>query len=288
MKKILVSILAVMLCAISFMACGDTTVYTAVKAEDVELEQYGFCISNTHEMKDTYITAMNEVIAELQEDDSINALVTYHTNIYNGDDDSLDFTVPDTSDNTGGTLTVALNAAFAPYEYTLDGITPQGVDVDMMHFVGEKLNLKVEIYNMAFAAALTGVQNKNYDVGASGITITEERQETMIFSDPYYESTQYIIMADGLTYANISDLKGLKIGVQLGTTGDLFCQNALKTAAELSTDEEVVEEDGSLYGSGASVLQYENGPTAFVALKSGKIDVIVIDELPAQSIVKNQ
>lgn len=272
MKKIIAMLALVLMTTVALFGCGNSSVYQAVEATDVENEQYGFIVSKTSDS--ALLTAINKVVDELVEDDKVNELITYHTDKHAGDTpEALSFTIPDTSNNTGGTLTMATNAEFAPFEYKLS-TEVEGVDIDIMSLVAEELDLKLEINNVDFDAVFTQVSAGVADIGASGITITDERKETFNFSNAYVNSVQYIICTEDQTYSKISDLAGLTIGVQQATTGDIFCS------------EEIA--DGSLTGTGAKVLTYKSGALAFLALKSGQVDVVVLDKLPAQSIVNNQ
>ena len=107
------------------------------------------------------------------------------------------------------------------------------------------------------------------------MTISSDREEEVDFTIPYIESIQNIIYKKGAELKSMDDLKGKKIGVQLGTTGDL------------SVSEAVDSEDGKLHGSGAEVKTYANALEASQDLLTGRIDAVVIDELPAEEIVKN-
>ena len=182
------------------------------------------------------------------------------------------------------TIYVDTNAFFAPFEY-YQGTEIKGVDVDIMNMVGEKLGKKVKFENTDFDVIIDNVESgKKYDCGAAGITITEERAAKVDFSNPYYTSVQYVIYKaddtsfevktanDGTSCVYWSDLMGKKIGVQKGTTGWKMIADAI--------------ESGVLKDSGAEVIQYDNGPVAYTALKAGKCDVVVIDELPAKKLVK--
>lgn len=158
-----------------------------------------------------------------------------------------------------GTLIMGTNAEFQPFEYK-EGTGFAGIDVDIMKAIADKLELKLEIEDMAFES-LTQSFGK-IDVIAAGFTIDPTREETCDFSDKYFNATQTVILKADSTIATLDDLKGKKIGVQSGTTG--------KDKAEEVTD-------------AAKVTQYNNGSLAVEALVSGQIDAVIIDKNPAMA-----
>ena len=180
------------------------------------------------------------------------------------------------------TIYVDTNAFFAPFEY-YQGTEIKGVDVDIMNMVGEKLGKKVKFENTDFDVIIDNVESgKKYDCGAAGITITEERAAKVDFSNPYYTSVQYVIYKaddtsfevktanDGTSCVYWSDLMGKKIGVQRDTTGDIF------------VDYEI--EEGELVGTTGDCTPYDNAQLAVDAIGANRIDVVVVDKLPAQYI----
>lgn len=189
------------------------------------------------------------------------------------------------------TIIVQTNAFFAPFEY-YDSTEIVGVDVDIMNKVGEKMGKSVKFQDGDFAIIIDTVnQGKTADVGAAGITITDERKEKVDFSIPYYTSVQYVIWdeantdftaskaADGTTDVIFWDaLKGKKIGVQLDTTGNLYVQGEI----------DGVDFDGVLKDSDAECKPYDNAQMAVEAIYgSDELDCVVVDELPAQYLVNN-
>ena len=149
-----------------------------------------------------------------------------------------------------------------------------GVDIYLMALVCEELDMKMEVNDVDFDGIVGAVATKDNAVGAAGITITDERKAQVDFSNAYYNSVQYIISKDAQAYTSFEQLAGKKIGVQKGTTG------ALMVADEV--------EKGVLKDTGATVLEYDTGAVAFTAMKSGKCDFVVIDELPAKKLVSSQ
>ena len=175
-------------------------------------------------------------------------------------------------------LTVYTNAEFPPFEY-LDGQTPVGVDMQIAQAIADELGMKLEIKNVKFETIITSISSGKGDLGIAGITVTEERKEQVNFSINYATSTQYIVMKNDAKIEKIEDLAGLKIGVQLGTTGDFVISDEISGTEDEKTKEHI---KGVLEGTGATVTQYNSAADAAVSMSSGKVDVVVIDKLPAE------
>ena len=160
------------------------------------------------------------------------------------------------------TLIIGTNAAFPPFEYAGDDGTPAGFDIDLINAIGEKLGKKVEVKDMEFDSLVASIGNK-IDIAIAGMTVTEERQKMVDFSDPYYEAVQNVIVAKDSAIASADDLKNKKIGVQLGTTGDFIASDI----------------------EGSEVSQYNKTVDAVNDLLNGRIDCVIIDANPAQEFV---
>ena len=163
-----------------------------------------------------------------------------------------------------GTLTMATNAYFPPYEYS-DGQDIIGIDADIAKAIADKMGLELKIEDMEFDSIITAVSTGKADLGLAGMTVTPDRQKNVDFSDTYANGVQVIIVKEDSTIAKPDDLKGKKIGVQLSTTGDLT-----------ATDE---------FGKD-SVVQYNKGNDAVMALTQGQVDAVIIDNEPAKSYVE--
>ena len=185
------------------------------------------------------------------------------------------------------TIVVYTNAFFAPFEY-YEGTNIVGVDIDIMNKVGERMDREVQFQNVEFGVIIDEVSSgKMCDVGAAGITWTEERAEKVAFSVPYYNAVQYVIFAEGSIEISRnaagddvvmwSALAGKKIGVQLDTTGDIY------VGLEIDGEEGYT---GAIQGTGAEKVQYKNAQLAVESLGT-QLDAVVIDELPAQYLTKN-
>lgn len=274
MKKFLLGLLSgVLALATMFTAigCGESeTNYVAKGIDGIEIEQYGFAIGNSASKKDEIISAMNEVIAEAD----IDGAVAYYTALSKDETPSNSLQFADLSDNTAGTLNVYTCSGFEPYEFVDANNKVIGVDVYLMELVCEKLNMKINVVDMDFDGICGKVASEDNAVGAAGITITDERKLEVTFSNPYYSSVQCIISKDSEAFTSLDKLAGKKIGVQKGTTGAMLVDEAINS--------------GVLKDTGAQIVEYDTGAVAFTALKQGKIDYIVIDELPAQKLVSSK
>ena len=164
-----------------------------------------------------------------------------------------------------GKLTMATNATFPPYEMTTDSGEIEGIDVDTAKAIAEKLGLELQIDDMDFDAALLSVQQGKADMVMAGVTVTDERKAVMDFSDSYATGIQSIIVPNGSDIASPDDLAGKKIGTQRGTTGFIYCSDD--------------------YGDD-NVIGFDDGATAVQNLLAGKVDCVVIDNVPAQEYVK--
>ncbi len=270
MKKIITLILTLMLgltSVFAMTACGGETKYVANAIEGVESEEYGFAIGKNSTNKTEILAAMNEVIAEAD----IDKAVSYYTSIYKEETPTVTLEQPNLEDNTAGSLKVYTESGFAPYEFVDDNNQVIGVDMYLMALVCEKLNMKLEITDMLFDGICGKVATEDNAVGAAGITINDERKETLDFSNPYFSSMQYIISTKDQAFTKLDQLAGKKIGVQKGTTGAFLIEEAIN--------------EGALKDTGATMVEYDSGPVAYTALKTGKIDFVVLDKLPALSLV---
>ena len=118
-------------------------------------------------------------------------------------------------------LTMATNAEFPPYEY-YDGDKVVGIDAEIAAAIAEKLGMELEIKDMEFDSLITACAGGSVDVVLAGMTVTDERKESVNFSDSYATGIQVIIVKEGSTIATVDDLEGKLIGVQAGTTGDFY------------------------------------------------------------------
>ena len=169
-------------------------------------------------------------------------------------------------------LTMATNAEFPPYEFMEDGKVV-GIDAEIGAAIAEKLGKELVIENVDFDSLIPGVQTGKYDFVMAGMTVTDERKEQVNFTQTYATGVQVIIVKEGSAITSADDLfaegANTKIGVQLATTGDLYCTWDI--------------EDKGL----GTVERYNKGADAVMALNSGKVDCVVIDNEPAKVFVAN-
>lgn len=172
--------------------------------------------------------------------------------------------------NTDGdnTLVMATNAFFEPYEY-YEGDEIVGIDAEVGKAIADKLGMDFQISDVEFDAIIPNVQSGKASMGMAGMTVTEDRKKNVNFTRSYATGIQVVIVPEGSDITSIDDMEGKKIGVQQGTTGDIYCSDT--------------PENGG-FGE-ENVTRYNKGSDAVMALLSGKVDCVVIDNEPAKSFV---
>lgn len=164
-----------------------------------------------------------------------------------------------------GKLHMATNAAFPPYEMTTDDGSYTGIDVEIATKIADDLGLELVVDDMEFNSVVTSVQQGKEDIGMAGLTVTDERKQNVDFTDSYAEGIQSIIVKEDSDIQSSDDLaNATSIGVQTGTTGDIYC----------------VDDYGQDH-----VQEYSNGALAVQALLADKVDAVVIDNNPAKEFV---
>lgn len=179
-------------------------------------------------------------------------------------------------------LTMATNAAFPPYEYK-DGDNFVGIDVEIATEIAKKLGMELEIADVEFGSIIGGVQSGKYDFGMAGMTVTDERKESVNFSNTYATAVQSVIVPADSTYKSFEEFytgfdaegnptgvkDGIKIGVQQDTTGDIYSSDKPEK-----------------WGFGEdNVTRYKVGADAVQALKTNKVTAVIIDNEPAKAFV---
>ena len=162
----------------------------------------------------------------------------------------------------GDELIMATNAYFEPYEY-YEGGAVVGIDAEIAQAIADKMGMTLKIEDMEFDSIIAAVNSGKAHIGVAGMTVTEDRLENVDFSDSYTTATQVIIVQEGSEIAGADDLEGKKVGVQLGTTGDIFAADIKDVQLE----------------------QYNKGMDAVQALANGMIDAVIIDNEPAKQFV---
>ena len=161
-----------------------------------------------------------------------------------------------------GVLTVGTNAEFPPFEYVNDAGEPDGFDIALIKAIGEKLGVEVVVENMEFASLVSSIGSK-IDVSIAGMTVTEDRLKNVNFTDTYTTASQVVIVKEGSPITSVADLEGKILGVQLGTTGDIYASDV----------------------EGAGIERYSKGFEAIQSLTTDKIDAVIIDQEPAKVFV---
>ena len=168
-------------------------------------------------------------------------------------------------------LTMCTNVAFPPYEFYGDDGQPTGIDVEIAKAIAAKLGYELEVVDIEFAQCIPGVQSGKYDFAAAGMTVTEERQQMVQFTDTYATGIQSVIVPETCEFESLDDFVeengSVKVGVQMATTGDLY------TTWDY-------EDEGK-----GTVDRYTTGAAAVQALIAGKVDCVVIDNEPAKNFV---
>ncbi|MBQ1506905.1 MAG: basic amino acid ABC transporter substrate-binding protein [Ruminococcus sp.] len=165
----------------------------------------------------------------------------------------------------GKELHMATNAAFEPYEY-VEGGKVVGIDAEIAEAICDKLGYTLVIDDMDFDSIITAVTSGKADFGMAGMTVTDERKQSVDFTDSYTNAIQVIIVnEDEDKVSGADDLKTAVIGVQLGTTGDIYVSDFEET--------------------GAKIERFNKGADAVLALTQGKVDAVVIDNQPAKAFV---
>ena len=160
------------------------------------------------------------------------------------------------TDNSGGDtakLVVATSPDFPPFE-SLEGGEVVGIEVDILKLIAEKLGMELDIQQMDFDSVIPGVQAGKFDVGMSGITVTDKRKENVDFSSVYFMAAQAIVVSADSGITGKADLEGKKVSVQTGTTAEDYCM-----------------------ANGYEVLAFTANNDAASALTGGKVDAWVVD-----------
>ena len=246
MKKTLAILLAGVL-ALSMTACGSNEKETTAAASQEE----------TTEAADTTAAETEAASTEAAETEAADTTAAAEEKDWSG--------VTTVSE---GKLIVATEAGFAPYEY-LSGDQVVGVDMDIAQAIADELGLELEIMNMDFTGALLAVQQGKADIVAAGVSVDPERSEVMDFSVNYVDSTEVVVVnaeSPAVSEPTGEALNGLNVGVQQGNIADLWVSNTENTTP-------------------GEVTRYTTFAQAAQDLMNGKIDCIVMDELPAQELV---
>jgi polar amino acid transport system substrate-binding protein len=165
-----------------------------------------------------------------------------------------------------GTLSVGTDTPYPPFEI---GQPPNisGYDIDVINAIAEQLGVEAEYTDTGFATIFRDVANGQFDTAAAASTITAGRENTVDFTDPYYEAQQALLVTDDSDITSVDDLAGAIVGAQDGTTGETYAND---------------ETDAS------EVRGFPEGPNAITALTTGQVDAVIIDQPVAADAVEKQ
>lgn len=276
----MIAVLAlVMTCAFALVGCGNKT---PVKMIDIKLtdEEYAFGVNKE---KADLKTQINSILGEIMSDGTLDDIAGKY---FDDSRESERISVP-AGTKTANSLVVATNAEFEPFEYK-QGSEFTGIDIEVMKLIADRLGMNLVIDNMDFEAVVSTVQAGNADVAAAGLTVNEGRKQQVDFTASYYKASQKIIVkADNKDFDGcqskedvenvLNGYKAKKAGYQNGTTGESYIKGDLDKG-----------EDGFGFAgfSGITGNGYTSAALATQDLINGNIDFVVVDEMPANSIVK--
>ncbi len=289
MKKILAALLTVatvITCAFAFTACGKKGggATEKIKMVDVDLssEQYAFIVKKEDtELLNTVNGILDAKAAEIQAimDKYLNAtedqLATFGSN-----------SIKTSSTDSANELVVATNIDFAPFEY-YNGNKIAGIDIEIAQLIADEMGKTLVVEHMDFDAVVTSVQTKDiYDIGMAALTISTDRAEMVNFTNPYFDTTQVVVVkADDTTFDACSDKDAMlqklaslsgaaaKCGGQAGTTGQQFVKG-----------NEALGFDGF---KNLDFNGYDSPALAVQSMLDGNISFIIVDKAVAQTLLKN-
>ena len=286
MKK-LTSVLLVAACALSLVACGGSgdkkdsskggSASKTAKVIDIDLtsEEYAFGVDKT---QPELLEKTNAFIEKIKGDGTLDKICDKYFG--SGEPEAVESAKLDSSKDQ---LVVATNAAFEPFEYT-KGDSYYGIDMEIAKLLADELGKELVIENMDFDAVCLSVSQQKCDIAMAGLTINEEREEYVTFTDSYYSASQRLIVpSDNTTFddcKSADDVAALlakteksdKIGVQAGTTGQYYVEGS---------------EDWDFPGLPAECVTYKSGSLAVQDMLNGNITYVIIDAAPASAITES-
>ena len=292
--KKLISVLLTAACVFALAACGskddsgsssgsssdegngsDSAAVTA-KVIDIDLtdEEYAFGVDKT---QPELLDQVNAFVGKIKEDGTLEAICDKYFG--DGEPEAVESAELDDSKDQ---LVVATNAAFEPFEYT-KGESYYGIDMEIASLLAKELNKELVIQNMDFDAVCLSVSQQKCDIAMAGLTINEEREEYVTFTDAYYEASQRLIVPSSDTsYDDCADADAVaaalgelsdadSIGVQAGTTGQYYVEG---------------DEDWGFDGLSAKCVTYKSGSLVVQDMLNGNIKYVIIDAAPATAITE--
>ena len=286
MKK-LTSVLLVAACALSLVACGGSgdkkdsskggSSSKTAKVIDIDLtnEEYAFGVDKT---QPELLEKTNAYIEKIKGDGTLDKICDKYFG--SGEPEAVESAKLDSSKDQ---LVVATNAAFEPFEYT-KGDSYYGIDMEIAKLLADELGKELVIENMDFDAVCLSVSQQKCDIAMAGLTINEEREEYVTFTDSYYSASQRLIVpsdttafddcksADDVAALLAKTEKSDQIGVQAGTTGQYDVEGS---------------EDWDFPGLPAECVTYKSGSLAVQDMLNGNITYVIIDAAPASAITES-
>lgn len=289
MKKKLISVLLIAACTLSLMACGskdsgeeakeDSSKAEAIGAKviDIDLteEEYAFGVDKT---QPELLEQVNTFVNKIKEDGTLDEICDKY--FAGGEPKAVESAELDDSKDQ---LVVATNAAFEPFEYT-KGDSYYGIDMEIAALLADELGKELVIQNMDFDAVCLTVGQQKCDIAMAGLTVNEEREEYVTFTDSYYAASQRLIVpASDTTFDDCKDADAVaellgkltdkdSIGVQAGTTGQYYVEG---------------DADWGFDGLPAECVTYKNGSLAVQDMLNGNIKYVIIDAAPAAAITES-
>ena len=276
MKKFLSVFLTAALAVSMLAGCGSKNETVTAKVIDIDLtnEEYAFGVDKN---QPELLEKTNEFIAKIKSDGTLDEICKKYFS--DGEPEAVKSATLDTSKDQ---LVVATNAAFEPFEYT-KGEDYYGIDMEIAKLLADELGKELVIENMDFDAVCLYVSQQKCDIAMAGLTINEEREEYVTFTDSYYSASQRLIVPSNVTTfddcktaddvaAKLAETKSSdQIGVQQGTTGQYYVEGS---------------EDWDFPGLPAKCVTYKSGSLAVQDMLNGNIQYVIIDAAPASAITE--
>ncbi|MBQ7954873.1 MAG: transporter substrate-binding domain-containing protein [Lachnospiraceae bacterium] len=276
MKKLLATVLAMVMAATMLVGCGSSD-SSAEKVRVIEIdltqEEYAFGVDKT---QPELLEKTNEFIAKIMEDGTFDEICNHYFG------DGTPVAVKSAAlDESKDQLVVATNAAFAPFEYT-EGDNFYGIDMEIAAELANYLGKELVIQHMDFDAVCLAVGQQKCDIAMAGLTVKEDRKEYVNFTNSYYNASQkLIVLAEDTTFdacKEAADVEAIlngfdnsvKIGVQNGTTGQFYVEG---------------DAEWGFSGYATTCIGYKNGSLAVQDLINGNINYVIIDSAPAAAVV---
>ena len=277
MKKFLSVFLTAALAVSMLAGCGSKGETVTAKVIDIDLtnEEYAFGVDKT---QPELLEKTNAFIEKIKGDGTLDKICDKYFG--SGEPEAVESAKLDSSKDQ---LVVATNAAFEPFEYT-KGDSYYGIDMEIAKLLADELGKELVIENMDFDAVCLSVSQQKCDIAMAGLTINEEREEYVKFTDSYYSASQRLIVpsdntafddcksADDVAALLAKTEKSDKIGVQAGTTGQYYVEGS---------------EDWDFPGLPAECVTYKSGSLAVQDMLNGNITYVIIDAAPASAITES-